>query len=240
MALPKLEHPIYELTVPSTKAKFKFRPYTVKEQKILLMLKESSEPDEIVKVLKELIGSCCLDKIPVNKLAYFDIEYLFLKIRAFSVGEIATLSYKCNNVIEDKKCGVVSSIDVDLNSIEIDFTNVKEKEIELENGIAIVMDYPNLDSSKLILEYKTSDDVGALVAATCNDINLIKDANKVYEEFTKEELTEFINALSLDSFQKIIDFYLSCPNLSKEILFTCKKCGYTENIILKGLRDFFG
>ena len=239
MALPKLEHPTFKVTVPSTKAKLTFRPYTVKEQKVLLMLKESSTPDEVVESLKSLISSCCIEKVNTNKLAYFDIEYIFLKIRAASVGEVATVSYKCNNIVEGEKCGTVTNLNIDLNQIEVDQSGVKSREISVTKDITLTMNYPNLESAKLILDYRTTGNIDQLISAIVNDIKDVTEQDKLYEDFNTEELQEFVNSMSVDTFDKILDFYISCPTVKKEVEFTCNKCKYTEKLTLSGIQDFF-
>jgi hypothetical protein len=239
MALPKLQHPTSEVKIPSTKEKCIIRPYTVKEQKILLMLKESSDSDEIVRTLKDLITSCCNTKINVEKLAYFDLEYLFLQIRAISVGEFSSLSYKCNNIVDDKRCGKVNQIDIDLTSISVDFSGVKPKEVQIQQGISIRLNFPNVESAKHILEYRESNNIDSLIAAIINDVDVIKDSEKIYDDFTKEELAEFLYALPIEAFEKILEFYISCPTLKKVVNFVCSSCGYKEEITLSGVQDFF-
>ena len=173
MALPKLNHPTFELTIPSTKEKVKFRPYTVREQKVLLMMKESSEQEEIVQSLKDLIESCSQTKINANKFAYFDIEYIFLKLRAFSVGEISTLSYKCNNLKADgSKCSEITSMDIDLREIEVTFDGVKEKRIPIENGLYLLMNYSNLESAKYIADYRSTNNLESFLNAIAIDVKI--------------------------------------------------------------------
>ena len=239
MALPKLNHPTIDVKIPSTKEKATFRPYTVKEQKILLMLKESSSPEEIVQVLKNLISSTCVGKINPEKLAYFDIEYLFLKIRAFSVGEKTQVNYKCNNVVEDSTCGSVTPIDIDISDIEVDFSGVVPQEIQVGKDIVIKFRYPSIESANWILDYRTNNNFDSLIKAIVSDVTLVKDSDSIYDDFTQEELTEFVNSLPLEAFDKVLQYYISCPTVKKKVNFKCKKCGYSEDIILSGIQDFF-
>ena len=239
MALPKLEHPKFDLTIPSTKAKISFRPYTVKEQKILLMLKESTETEELITNLKDLIASCCIGTINIEKLTYFDIEYIFLKMRSRSVGETSTVTFKCNNTLRENVCGAISEIEVDLNSVEVDFSDSENQDISIENNIIIRLSYPGIRSVKLLEEYDNTRNIDSLIKAICLDIESIKDDETIYDDYSKQELEEFISNLSIDSFESILKFYISAPKLKKKIEFNCKKCGHKDNIMLSGLSDFF-
>lgn len=237
--LPKLQHPTFTVIIPSTKATASFRPYTVREQKILLMLKESTDGEELTTCIKDLIESCCTEPITVSKLSYFDIEYIFLKLRSNSVGETSKISFKCNNLIEDKTCGSVSTVEVDLRSIEVDFSTSSKTDIEIQDGIIISMSYPNIKSTRLIGEYETNKDINLLMQAISNDIKYVADSEVVYEEFSEEEILNFVSSLKLASFDKILNFYANCPSIKKKVQFTCSKCGYAEEIILSGISDFF-
>ena len=239
MALPKLQHPTFEVKIPSTNKSVIFRPYTVKEQKILLMLQESKDPDELARCVKDLVESCCTNEIRADKLTYFDLEYILLKLRAKSVGEISKLSYKCNNKIEEKTCGSVVNIEVNLEDVQIDFSRAKKQEISIGYGIVLKMGYPSITSAKLLEEYNAKRDVKILIEAISNDVVSIMDSEKVYDDFTKEELKAFIQEIDLESFKVIIDFYVNAPRLRKEIDFKCNKCGYKEKILLQGITDFF-
>lgn len=238
MSLPKLEHPIYELKIPSNKKTFKYRPYTVKEQKILLMLQESTNSDELLNTFKDLISSCSLTQIDLNKLTYFDLEYIFLKLRSKSVGEISTIRFKCNNVIDEKKCNHITPIDINLDEISIDVPN-KIKPIKITDNISIQMKYPNLHSAKLLEEYNKNRELHNLISAIIEDIEYISDNETVYDSFSSDELKEFINSLDLNAFAEILSFYVNVPKLTKRIDFKCSKCGNTDIITLSGIEDFF-
>ena len=132
MALPKLNHPTFDVKIPSTNKVYTFRPYTVKEQKILLMLQGSTDPEELYKTVKELIGATCVGAINIDKLAYFDIEYLLLRLRAKSVGEISKLSYKCNNIVEGAPCS--TNVDIDIIMF---FEGSKPDSIKIEISVLL-------------------------------------------------------------------------------------------------------
>lgn len=244
MALPKLQHPTFEVKIPSTQKSFIFRPYTVKEQKILLMLQDSKDPDELVRCIKDLIESCCQGDINADKLTYFDIEYIILKLRSKSVGEIANLAFKCTNTInaEDETesvCGATTKLDINLEDINVDFSKSKNKDILIQDSISIRMSYPSIKSAKLLEEYNSSRDSSLLIKAILGDISSISDKEKVYDDFTQEELIEFINSLDLKVFEQFLQFYINSPKLRKNVEFKCRKCGFVGNIVLEGLTDFF-
>ena len=239
MALPKLQHPTFEVKIPSTGKSAIFRPYTVKEQKILLMLQESKEAEELARCVKDLIESCCTTEIKADKLTYFDLEYILLRLRSKSVGEISKLSFRCNNEIEEKICGTTNEIEVNLEDIGVDFSQAKNQQIEIQSGIVMKLNYPSIQSAKLLEQYNRERDLKILIDAISNDVVSILDAEKVYDDFTKDELKEFIQQINLESFKNIIDFYANAPKLRKKIDFICKKCGFKDVITLEGITDFF-
>jgi hypothetical protein len=237
--LPKLKHPSYEVTIPSNKKIYSFRPYTVREQKILLMMQESNSIEELSKTITDLIESCSTNNFSTKNLAYFDIEYLFLKIRAKSVGETSNLSFKCNNLIGEDICGNVNKIEVSLEDVEVDFSKVVSKEINISDNLVINLRYPNIKSAKYLEEYNITRNIDKLIAAISEDLDTIVDENKVYDEYTQDELREFLLGLDLTSFKSILEFYLSVPKLRKVINFKCSSCGYEEEVTLSGISDFF-
>lgn len=239
MSLPKLQHPTFEVTLPSNQKSFIFRPYTVKEQKILLMLQETKEPEELSRCVKDLIESCCTSDINPDKLTYFDLEYILLRLRSKSVGEVSTLSFICNNQVDDKACKTTNQIEVNLEDIQVDFSQAKSQEIKLQDTLIIKLGYPCIKSSRLLEQYNLERDPKILIEAIANDTLTVADHEKIYDEFTKDEIVEFLSELNLSSFQSILEFYVNTPKLRKSIDFKCKKCGYKDVIVLQGLTDFF-
>lgn len=241
MSLPKLEHPTFQIKIPSTGKKFSFRPYTVKEQKILLMMKESSEPDEILDSLKELIQVCSTSKdFDFDKLTYFDIEYIFLQLRAKSVGETTELTYKCNNTTDKGTCGKIVKFNIKLDEIEVDLsTNKLSNIITINENTTINLRYPNLKSAKLIEQYNFDRNIENLLSAICIDVEYVEHDGVVYDSFSSEELKEFIKIFPLKTFEKILEFYVNIPRTKKELSFKCASCGYEDKITLTGITDFF-
>jgi hypothetical protein len=240
MPLPNLQHPKFDVKLPSNGKIYSFRPYTVKEQKILLMLKESIDSEEVSGAIKTLITSCCLSgEIPVDKLTYFDIEYIFLQIRINSVGEISKLSYVCNNIIDNNKCGQINSLELNLREIDVDFSDASKNNIDIGRGLTLNLSYPGINSTKDLQEYDKTRNLDTLFKIIYNDVNYIADSEQIWDDFTESEFIEFLNNLDIESFESILNFYLNVPKLKKEIIYKCKKCNYTENIILEGISDFF-
>jgi superfamily II RNA helicase len=237
--LPKLSHPSYEVKIPSNKKIYKFRPYTVKEQKILLMMQDSDSIEDLTRCITDLIESCSLTPISTDELTYFDIEYLFLKIRSKSVGESSTVSYKCNNQIDGELCNTVNELEISLDDVEVSFENSIPGEIKLTEDIFIKLKYPNAKSAKALELYNVTKDIDYLTEAINEDLESIMDSEKIYDDFTQEELKEFLNSLDLTVFKNILQFYINTPRLTKNVQFKCRKCNYSETIILSGLSDFF-
>ena len=237
--LPKLAHPSYEVIIPSNKKTYKFRPYTVKEQKILLMMQDSESIGDLTRCITDLIESCSLNPISIKSLTYFDIEFLFLKIRSKSVGETTKLSFKCNNIVDDTVCGTSNEFEISLDEVEVSFENSISNQIEVSKDIFIKLRYPNVESAKYLELYNKTKEVSYFVSAIGEDLECIMDSDKVYDDFTQEELTEFINSLDLKAFKNILEFYINTPKLTKDLMFNCKKCKYSETIVLSGLSDFF-
>jgi hypothetical protein len=237
--LPKLSHPNYEVKIPSNKKLYIFRPYTVKEQKILLMMQDSESIEDLTRCITDLIESCSVKEFTTKSLTYFDIEYLFLKIRSKSVGENTKLSFKCNNIVNEVVCGAINDIEVNLDDVEVSFQNSISNEIKINDNLFMKLRYPNINSAKSIEMYNSTKNLDYLFKSISEDLESVMDSEKIYDDFTEQELTEFLNSLDLSTFKNILDFYINSPKLSKNVDFTCKKCNYNETIILSGLSDFF-
>jgi len=227
MALPKINHPVFKITIPSTKQQLNFRPYTVKEEKLLLFVKTEENISEVVDVLKQVINNCCVETIDTEKLALFDIEYIFIKLRAKSVDSNIELNYR--------KGEQVTPFVVDLNSIEIKFNPEHEKKFMLYDNIGVTMRYPSFKEMSN-LEVLMTDDIIFDLFTSC--IENVFDDNKVYTEYTKEEMDEFVLSLPRECVDKIKKFFDTMPVLEHKQTIKHKD-GTTEEITLSGLKDFF-
>lgn len=240
MTLPKITAPIYELTLPTEKKKVKFRPFTVREQKILLLALENDDTSFTSDNIKEVVKGCLLTNINVDNIPVIDLEFLFLNLRARSVGEIVELKYRCQNIIEEEKvCDNLMNIELDLLSVKIEEPEVKDT-IDLTPTIGVKLRYPNYST---IDKIKSSEDIVDLTfdfVISC--LEFIYDKENIYraEDYKKEELYEFLESLTIDQFKKIEEFFGTIPKLRKTLEVTCKKCSYEHKIVIEGLENFFG
>jgi hypothetical protein len=241
--LPKIDVPVYEIKLPSNGESVKFRPFTVKEEKLFLMAYESDDTNYSVDTIIQVLNNCIVSDIEIRDLPTFDIEYLFLHLRARSVGEVVKLKYRCNNEVgteeEPKKCN--NSVEIDLNVLEIEPTREPNhsNKIEITENLGMVMRYPKMN---LIKDNTGVEEFNIVLDLITNCVDYIYDENNIYytKDSTKEELTEFLDSLQTKDLEKIKNFFDTMPKLKKKIDFECKKCGYKENIELEGLQSFFG
>jgi len=241
MALPKLDLPGYELTLPSNQKKIKFRPFLVKEEKILLMAMESSKDDEILGAIKQIINNCCLDNIDIDDLPLFDLEYFFLNLRARSVSEIIDAKFKCNNKIEEKECGNILQIQINLLEINMEKDPNHSNKIELGNNIGIQLKYPKMSLMNSLKDVDKKDVVKLTFDFIIDSIDFIYDKENIYyaKETNRDELLAFVESLSSNQFNKLEKFFDTIPKLKKTIEKKCEKCGYQHTIVMEGLQSFF-
>ena len=233
MNLPKLETPKYQLTVPSTQKQSSFRPFLVKEEKILLIAQETGEESNMIRAMRDIIVSCTFGEIDPKTLTSFDLEYIFLKIRAKSVGEDAEIGVKCS------KCGAIHTVKIDLDKVSLTKTKPLPKKIELTDTIGIIPQYIKLDD---MIEMAAIKDQGLLFTKTiASSVHSIYDATNVYplSEASEEDVREFIDSLNRGQMEKIEEVFNSAPKLEKDISFTCKECNSKNKHTLSGIESFF-
>ncbi len=241
--LPKIDVPVYETTLISTGKKIRFRPFLVKEQKIFLMASQSDDAKEVVTAIKQVISNCILDDIEVDKLPTFDLENIFMQLRARSVGEKVELNYVCNNPIktssdEEKPCGGKIKLFLDLFDVKPTIDPEHDKKIELTPKLGIVMKYPTFEILNS-LNIESQADLLKLIVAC---IDYVYDDEQIYyaKDTTEEELIEFIENMQQSDIQKIEKFFQTIPKISKSLDFHCTKCGYKETMVIEGIQNFFG
>ena len=242
--LPKIDVPVYSINLISNGKEIKFRPFTVKEEKLFLMANESSDLKTIVDTTKQVLNNCIISEIDIDKLPVFDIEYLFLNIRARSVNEIINLNYKCNNDIKNEndedthKCGHTVQIDVNILDIKPKSDKKPENKIQITDKVGVVMKYPNFETLK---KYEGENETEIILRLTADCIDYIYDADQIYyaKDTTEEELIEFIETMQSKDLEKVKEFFDNTPKLAKDLDFKCKKCGYEEQITVEGLESFF-
>ena len=237
MALPKLTTPTYALEIPSTDEKIKYRPFVVKEEKILMMAMESKKNADIVQAVKDIVKECTFSKIDISSMPMFDVEYVFLQIRSKSVGEVSKLKLLCP---DDGK--TYADCEVDLNEVKVQVDEDHTNKIELDNGVGIIMKYPTIDSFREsgIQDINASNMLE--VIGSCILQIYEKKGEKTYDpkDQTKKELTEFIEQLNTTQFKEVQKFFDTMPKLKHEIKIKNPKTKKESKITLTGLNDFFG
>ena len=237
MALPKLTTPTYELEIPSTDEKISYRPFLVKEEKILLIAMESGKNEDIVNAIKQIVSQCTFNKLKLGTMPMFDIEYIFLNIRAKSIGEVSKLRVLCP---DDKK--TYADIEVNLEDVQVQVDDNHTNKIELTDSMGMIMTYPTIDSfMETGLEKITASNMLDVIGSCILQIYENK-GEKVYEakDQTKKELNEFIEQLSSQQFKQIQEFYDTMPKLKHTIKVKNPTTKKTSEMTLQGLNDFFG
>lgn len=237
MALPINETPVYTLEVPSTKTKVKFRPFLIKEEKALLIAQQSEDPMVMIDTLKQVVKSCIKDDVDVDKLATFDLEYIFTQIRAKSVGEIIDLKLKCDDCTDEK---AISTVFIDLTKVKVDIQTEHTNKISLYDDVGIVMKYPTIDVIKN-LEILDTNDLDQVFNVIVDCIDYIYTSSEVFysKDQTKEDLTDFLNNLSSTQFGNVQKFFETMPRLKQDIEYVCPVCNKKHNKVLEGLQSFF-
>jgi hypothetical protein len=242
MSLPKPDLPYYSVTIPSTGKEAKFRPFLVKEEKILLLALESGDEDEILNATVQIIQNCLGDSTVVKKLTSYDVEYLFLKIRQKSIGETTTLRFRHKNGVNKSgdKCKHVQEVTVNLDEVEVLGTDIPP-DIKLTDTMGMKMRYPTYNETK-IFSNRTGNLVDKVITTVAACIEMIWDNDQMYysKDSTIDERIEFLENLNKDQFQDIEKFFTNIPRLYKEIQYTCDKCGEITKYKLEGLNSFFG
>lgn len=241
MGLPKLTAPTYELNLPVSKTKIKFRPFLVKEQKLLLLASETTDDANFVRTnLAQVLKNCCLTKdIDIDELPSIDLEYFFLNLRARSVGESVELRYRCEKENDTGEvCGNKLVVNVDLLSINVDL-NGYEDLIKLTDSIGIKMLAPKLEAIEKLANNDKSI-IERTIDTIIESIEYVYDKDNFYypKEVSKQDIIDFLESLSIEQFKKIEDFYQKIPRLKQDYDIICSKCGYEHKITLEGLQSF--
>ena len=233
MPLSKLAIPEYELTMPLSGIKVAYRPFLVKEEKLLYLAMESQNDKEMIKAVKTIIKNCTNLKNKVEDLATFEIEYIFLKIRGKAVGEVSEFKVTCP---DDEETQVEVSVPLDMVDVVVP-ENHKQK-IKLDDKVGVVMKYPSLEVfvNQNMSDNPTMDDVFKLAA---NCIGQVYDDEEVYDSFTTKEALEFLENLNSEQFAKIQEFFETMPKLQYTLPINNPKTGVTSEIVLEGLASFF-
>jgi len=229
MPLPVLEAPKYSLIVPSTKKKIQYRPFLVKEEKILMIAQEAKDASQIESSIKDIIKACTFEKIDVDSLLTYDLEYILLKLRSKSVGETSKFSLSC------KECEVKNEIVINLEEIGIEFPEtVPDNKVKLTKDVGITLSAVSIKRMGNI----DQTDINSLLSLV---IETIYDEENVYsvENVSKDELTTFIDSFTHKNLEEIQNFIQNQPTLKHTVNFKCSECGHENSYKLEGIQSFF-
>lgn len=246
MALPKINAPIFELNLPSSGQSIKYRPFLVKEQKILLMAMESDSQNGMMTAIKQIITNCAVDEIDVEKLPMFDLEFFFVRLRAKSIGEEIDLNLRHPSGFnkKDEVCDHATKFKLNLMSVEVQKTIGHEDKILLDEatGTGVKMKYPTAELADSVEYDAEKNQLDLATEAIISCIDYIYDKENVYNktDYTQQELVEFIENLSQEQFQKVSAFFDTMPKLKHTVKWKCTGCGQEEEVVLEGLANFFG
>lgn len=234
MALPKIESPIFEIVIPSTNQSVNFRPFLVKEEKILLIAQQSGNSREVAKAVKQIVNNCCVEELDINSLAMIDLEYIFVKLRSRSVNNIVEVTYKDNDDGKEYK------FEINLEEVNVVRKEDYDNKIKINDEVGIVLRLPSAEILEKMEGVQFDEEVDVLNFFVNNCISEIYDAETVYDlkEHSQEEIQEFVDNLDVNTFEKIRKFFDSAPKLEYVIEYT-NSLGQEKKIVLDDLRDFF-
>ena len=235
MALPTMDLPMYDLVVPSNKKKIKFRPFLVKEEKVLLMALETDNEQNIKNAVFDLLKACITTRIKLENLASFDLEYIFLNIRAVSVGEIVQMNVTCQ---DDNETQV--KYNLNLTDVNVIFPKGHDSKIMLTDTLGVIMKYPSFDG--FVQGQFTNNKEFDVIKVVAESIDQIFEGEEVYDESTtsKKEFVQFVESLTNPQLEKIQDFFETAPRLEHSFKVTNPNTGVESDYTLRGLASFFG
>ena len=237
MSLPKINTPEYRLNVPSTDEEIRYRPFLVKEEKVLLIAQETGTDKATYEAIRTIIKSCTLDEIDIDRLPLFDMEYIFLNIRAKSVGEVAKLKVKCP---DDEKTEV--DVEVDLTKIQVQMDDSHDARIELTDDIGVLMQYPNFGTvTNQSIETPKGQETEKLFDMISDCMYQIWHGEETYDamDYSTKERKAFLDSLNHQQFEKLQNFFETMPTLKHDIEVTNPKTKVTSTLTLQGLSSFF-
>jgi len=241
MALPKLNVPVYETILPSTEQVIKYRPFLVKEEKILLTAMETRDDAAIHTAVKQILENCIQGNLKIDELPTFDLEFLFLRLRAKSVGERITVGLKpfpCGQN-DGELCKFSTEVEINLEEVVVKKEDNHVSKIMITDEIGIVLKYPDISMIGSTLKGSSESEAGMTVMKNC--ISMIFTAEETHEKdsFTEEELDNFVDSFSSEQFQKLKQFFETIPKLSHTVKYNCKTCGEEKETTIEGLNSFF-
>ena len=230
MALPKLNTPTYELKLPSSGEKIRFRPFLVKEHKVLLTMSEA-EDNEVSRIIRELVDVCTFKELKIKDLPHFDIEYIFMNLRAKSIGEVVDVVVNC-------ECGTKIETNFNIEDLKVEVAEGHSNKIMINDDIGIEMKYPNIDE---VVGVFASNDSQKIFELIINCIKAVYDQNEYWDakDQTRAELEEFIYSLTKEQFDNVEKFFVTAPKIVQIIETDCPECKKHNVSRLEGLQNFF-
>lgn len=233
MALPKLnDSPKYDLVIPSTKQKVKFRPYLVKEEKVLMLASESGDDKQALQAIVDTIKACVSDEINTSELTTFDVEYAFTQIRAKSVGETSKVGVKCNH------CQTTNEITIPLDDIKVETPKIEDK-IKLTDDISLKMKWPRYNDvlgQDLSDMSQTQQTFKLLIE--CIESVMTNEENIKFKDEAEEERLAFVESLTSEQFKAVREYIEKMPKMKYNLEYSCSSCNEKNNVTLEGMQDF--
>ena len=237
MPLPKIDVPTFSTELPSTRNQITFRPFLVKEEKILLMANQGEDEVEKINAIKQIVNNCMISELDIEKLPTFDIEWLFLQLRIHSIGDVIDMQFRHSD--DSNPCKHITEMKLDLKEVKIQYNPIHNKNVKITDDITLILKYPTLTAGLLSL---TDDNTDNIIEFLSSGIEFIQEGEKMHEtkDYTKEERIEFFEQLTQEQMLKVQQFYETSPTIYHEIKYKCSACGSEEIVILRGLQDFLG
>lgn len=232
MPLPKIDLPIYELKLPSNGKKIKYRPFTVKEEKILLIAQESTSPEQVINSVKQVVNNCLID-YDVDDLALFDLEYLLINIRAKSIDNLVKFKIKDPDTEEEVE------LELDLNNVKVQKSDNHSERIRIDDTYTLFLKYPSIDVFfDFLMDEKKSAEKNLQIMLSCMDKLASNDDVYNFKDFTKKEIDEFVESLHSETIKKLKEFFDTIPKIRHEIPYKNKN-GDSKTFVIEGTQTFF-
>ncbi len=238
MAIPKIDLPIYELNLKSENRTIRFRPFVVKEEKLLIIALESQETKMIVDAVKQVINNCVLDPIDIDNMPMFEVENIFLNLRARSMGEIVEVTYVCQNIVNEKRCGSEMDLKVNLLDVALEMQSI-DPVIKITDKVGMKLKFPTFETSKFVTMSRGDDKLAMKLIRECTEYIFDEASTYLTKDIAEEEFYEFLDNMSQDQFSKILNFFSSIPSIKYNGHVQCQRCGKEHDVLLEGILDFF-
>lgn len=238
MSLPIIEAPIYSLTLPMSKKKIKIRPFLVREEKMLLTAMSEDNPEELADTIIQILNNCTFEKLDVGSISLIDIEYMLIKLRAYSKGETFDINVKCKNEVNGKVCGHISEYEKNVKDIKVDTSGIKNEVIKLSKTVGIKLQPPKANLISVLAKKQKIENITDNTIIDC--IESIWDGDNVMlaKDHKIKDLENFVGQLTTIHLEKIKGYINSLPSIEVKLDHKCEKCGNTETLTIKGIYDF--